>query len=161
MKGATISGRWGVSVDLIPVLKSGKLLPKSTPRNLALDVTIDPVDASGIVQEWHAFPRSESDKKINDVAVAVFDKASQEWPEMLTFEGLAATMECRAKAKFSRFSPDYYIQTNLARGLVLIAIGKIDQGEEHLLKFCSDFGIAPSSKPLVTAKESALAISRG
>ncbi|MDQ6436530.1 hypothetical protein RB623_20970 [Mesorhizobium sp. LHD-90] len=67
----------------------------------------------------------------------------------------------RSKMTFRRFSLDNYVQTELAWGLVLIALGKHDQGQQRLAAFCENFAIAPDAAILLQARKQAASIANG
>jgi hypothetical protein len=62
--------------------------------------------------------------------------------------------------QFQRFSLENYVQTDLAWGLVLVALGQTDRGQRQLDAFCEQFAVAPETAILAKAKAEAAAIAR-
>ena len=61
----------------------------------------------------------------------------------------------RSMMKFRRFSLENYVQTHIAWGLGLIAIGQAQEGEIHLQKYCTSFSIDRNDRILRAAEAAA------
>ncbi len=60
--------------------------------------------------------------------------------------------EERSRLKFRRFGLTNYVQTDLAWGLLHLAIGETDAGAERLARFCERFGVRTDDATLSKAK---------
>ncbi|RWB66785.1 MAG: hypothetical protein EOQ50_31960 [Mesorhizobium sp.] len=158
MKGMTFSACWGVSVDFVPTLGGGKLKLKRTPKSAAFDLCIDPIDLSGQIPDWCSFYSNDRDYHVKRAASAAVRAARLDWSKITTLSDVADTFERRSRMVFKRFSLENYVQTDLAWGLVLIALGRTDEGNRHLDAFCRQFAIAPEAAILTKAKREAAAI---
>ncbi|CDX18322.1 hypothetical protein MPLB_1700113 [Mesorhizobium sp. ORS 3324] len=161
VKGMTFSACWGVSVDFVPIFGGGKLKWKRTAKSAAFDLCIDPIDSSGRIPAWCSFYSNDRDYHVERAASAAAKAARQDWSKIAALKDLAGTFERRAKMEFRRFSLENYVQTDLARGLVLIALGRADEGQHYLDAFCQQFAIAPEATILTKAKGEAITIAAG
>lgn len=158
MKGMAYSACWGVSMDFVPLLVGQSLRWKKTAKTARFDLCSDPVDPEGVVPSWCSFSTTDSDRKLEQTVEATAKAACRDWSELRSLVEIATAFEKRSRMRFSRFSLDNYAQTNLAWGLVLLAIGDVDQGEARLNRFTRDFKIMPDASILKTAKSEASAI---
>lgn len=155
LKGDVFSARWGWSVDFVPAIKGRKLLSKQTALKATFDLCIDPIDTSGNIQRWCSFFGHDLTAHVKNTGKASFEAAVEDWVKVHHLHDLANLFEIRAKMQFRRFSLQNYVQTDLAWGLTLISIGKIDDGEKHIEAFCEDFSIDHDLPALVKAKDHA------
>lgn len=149
MKGFTWSAHWGISVDFVPVVRDGSLSWKRTAKTAAADLTIDPIDDWGYIPNWCAFVANDSALKVRKVALATLKAAKSDWLEFCSLSDVANCFERRSKKKFRRFGLQNYVQTDLAWGLVLIALGQVQEGERHLERFCKEFEIREDDRVLL------------
>ncbi len=161
MKGMTFSACWGVSVDFVPIFAGGKLKWKRTAKSAAFDLCIDPIDSSESIPGWCSFYANDRDYHVKRSTSAAVKAARLDWSKITTLRDVADTFERRTKMEFKRFSLENYVQTDLAWGLVLIALGRLNEGQHHLDAFCQQFAIAPGSPILEKAKDEAIAIAAG
>ncbi|MFI0847213.1 hypothetical protein [Mesorhizobium sp. IMUNJ 23232] len=161
MKGMTFSLCWGISVDFVPCLKSKGLSWKRTAKTARFDLCIDPIDMSGSIPRWCSFDNNEGDRRIGKVALAVHKAAKADWSKLNTLKDVADCFENRSKMDFQRFSLDNYVQTDIAWGLILIALGEREKGEHRLSAFCEKFEIAPDNVILAKARSLAISIAEG
>ena len=160
MKGMTFSACWGVSVDFVPIFSGGKLRWKRTAKSAAFDLCLDPIDSSGRIPSWCSFYSNDRAHHVERAATAAVKAARSDWSKITALKDVADTFERRAKMQFQRFSLENYVQTDLAWGLVLVALGQADQGQRHLDAFCEQFAIAPETAILAKARAEAAAIAR-
>jgi hypothetical protein len=159
MKGMTFSACWGVSVDFVPFFSGGgKLGWKRTVKSAAFDLCLDPVDSSGRIPGWCSFYSNDRDHHVERAAKAAVKAARLDWSKITALKHVADTFERRSKMQFRRFSLENYVQTDLAWGLVLVALGQADRGQHHLDAFCEQFAVAPDTAILAKAKADAAAI---
>lgn len=161
MKGMTFSLCWGISVDFVPCLKSKELGWKRTAKTARFDLCIDPIDMSGSIPRWCSFDNNEDDRRIGKVALASLEAAKADWSKLTTLKEVAKCFERRSKMDFRRFSPENYVQTEIAWGLILIALGERESGQCRLDAFCERFEIAPDNAILIKAKNLAGSIAEG
>jgi hypothetical protein len=62
----------------------------------------------------------------------------------------------RSNVQFRRFSLENYVQTHLAWGLCLLALGKRKEGEHHLEKYCAQFGVDRNDRVLRQAEKATM-----
>jgi len=161
MKGATYSGRWGFSVDFVPVLSGPsssvrRLASKRTAKAAVFDLCLDPIDSADRVPEWCSFDwLTPNPKRIAEVGAAVFESASRDFSRVADLRDLRSLFEQRSKMNFRRFSLSNYIQTDLCWGLVCIACGDEQEGMSRINAFCGRFSVDPHSKTLLMAIETA------
>jgi hypothetical protein len=158
MKGAKHSARWGVSVDFVPHLKGKKLSWKRTAEKASLDLCIDPIDVSGSIPDWCSFQESDRPSRIRQVALASLDAAKADWSSLKSLSDIAECFESRSRMQFQRFSLQNYVQSDLAWGLVHVALGNLQQGERHLHSFCENFDVAPDDPVLMKARTEAASV---
>lgn len=158
MKGDTYSGRWGFSVDFVPLLTGSGLRPKRTARSARFDLTIDPVDQSERgVPGWCSFQATASDEERARIGCAVAEAAAADFDTVADLSDLCAAFRKRSRMRFTRFGLGNYVQTELAWGLALIACGDDAEGREHLRSFCAAEQLPPDADAL----QRAMAIARG
>lgn len=161
MKGGKHSARWGVSVAFVPRLKGKKLNWKKTADKADFDLCIDPVDVSGSIPDWCSFRESDSASRVRKAALASLDAAKADWSGLKSLSDIAQCFENRSRMRFERFSPQNYVQTDLAWGLVHVALGNREQGERHLQSFCGNFDVPPDNPVLIQARTEAASVHRG
>ena len=161
---AVYSARWGFSLDFVPIQRAQKLAWKRTAKTARFDLSIDPIDSEGRPREWFsvrrfAYPAKEYDwasfgRAVNDTATG----ARPDFNRVNSIEDIVAIFRERSTMKFKRFYLENYIQTHIAWGLSLIAIGEPDEGERHLLDYCARFSIDRNDPILRQAEQAATAL---
>jgi hypothetical protein len=146
LKGMRYTAHWGFSLDFVPHLKGGHLRWKRTSKTASLDLCIDPTDESGGVPAWCSigfYPpiAVPARNEIVEVAAATSQKASTDFARVASVRDIVALFEERSKMKFRRFSLKNYVQTDIAWGLALIAVGRPDEGETHIAAYCQHFRV--------------------
>jgi hypothetical protein len=142
LKGATYSARWGFSLDFVPLVRNGRVRWKRTPRSAEFDLCIDPIDEIGTVPVWCSFVHIPKVKEaettaLTRVAASASTAARRDFDRVQSISDIVAIFRGRTSISFQRFSLENYVQTHLAWGLGLIAVGESEQGEAHLKKFCN------------------------
>jgi hypothetical protein len=143
IKGAEYSGRWGYSIDFVPVLTGSRVAWKRAPSKAQFDLCIDPIDDLGRVPDWCSFGLTSSDQHRSKIGNAVANAAVMDFESVASLNDLCTVFQTRSDKTFSRFSLANYTQTDLAWGLALLACGHEAQGRQHIDKFCNDFSIDP------------------
>jgi hypothetical protein len=143
LKGATYSARWGFSLDFVPVLQNRRLRWKRTPKSIAFDLHIEP-----------------GAKQIARVVADATRAARRDFARVDSIADLISIFDERAQMTFGRFSLENYVQTHIAWGLGLVAIGKSAEGEAHISLFCKHFGIDRKDSVLRKAEDEAVRYSR-
>lgn len=161
MKGMTFSACWGLSVDFVPISRGGSLRWKRTAKSANFDLCIDPIDLSGRIPSWCSFYSNDRDDRVAHAALKVLDAARQDWSGITSLNDVADSFERRSKMEFRRFSLENYVQTDLAWGLVLIAIREADRGQNHLDAYCDRFAVARDDAVLTKARNEAATIATG
>jgi hypothetical protein len=85
------------------------------------------------------------------IAAAVKESArvaKVDFSRVNSISDVVATFQERAAMRFQRFSLENYIQTHLAWGLSLIAVGEPAEGRRHLELFCANFSLERSDRML-------------
>jgi hypothetical protein len=161
-KGESYSARWGFALDFVPVLRGEKLRWKHTAKTTTFDLCIDPIDTGRDHRDWPRLSRSIWPAKTYDwdnVTRTVRNAAKAARPDFNRVSSIAdipTIFRERSTMKFTRFSPENYIQTHIAWGLCLIATGKPDEGESHLQIYCAHFEIDRDDRILRQAEQEAL-----
>lgn len=158
MKGATLSAIWGVSCDFVPSASSKRLRWKRTAKTAHCDITIDPVDTAGFIHDRYSLFHNDDDAWIAKVAIASLKSAMLDWARLGTLPDLVSDFQTRSAKEAKRFGLDNYVQTELAWGLMLLALGERQQGEIRLASFCSRFGVLPNDPLLLKARDWAIRI---
>lgn len=151
MKGAQYSATWGFGVDFVPKFRRGRFSWKRTARSADFDVPLDPIDDAGIVPRWCSLAATDSARRVAAVARDAWTKASQDFSGVVTIADLLELMRVRAAMTFRRFGTHNYVQTDLARGLLQIAVGDIDEGMTRLSMFCERFDVRHDDAVLAKA----------
>ncbi|RUV07296.1 hypothetical protein EOA60_27970 [Mesorhizobium sp. M1A.F.Ca.IN.020.06.1.1] len=146
---------------MCPIFGRGKLTWKGTAKSAAFNLCIDPIDLSGSIPGWCSFYANDRDYHVERVALAAVKAARLDWSKITALGDFAHIFEQRAKMKFKRFSLENYVQTDLAWGLILIALGRLNEGQHRLDAFCQQFAIAPGSTILANAKDEATKMAAG
>ena len=146
LKGATYSARWGFSLDFVPIARNGHLRWKRTPKGAEFDLCIDPIDEFGDVPDWCSFMHFPGCVEVdtNQIIQVVEDTtgaAHRDFARVNSVGDLISMFRDRAQMTFRRFSLENYVQTHLAWGLGLVAIGLPAEGETHISLFCAQRGI--------------------
>ena len=84
-----------------------------------------------------------------------------DWSRMKSLTQVIESYERRSKTEALRFSLDNYLQTDLAWGLALIAIGEAGQGQRRLDNFCERTEISRDTPILLKAQNEAATIAAG
>lgn len=155
MKGNQFSARWGWSVDFVPILKGRRLAWKRTAAKAEFDLCINPIDLSGSVPSWCSFTGSDSRSQVMKIGRASFDAAIADLSVVGTLRDLADLFQTRSTMQFRRFSLKNYVQTDLAWGLVLVAMGQGQAGQDRLNTFCESFDLSRELPALKKAEEEA------
>ena len=161
MKGMTFSACWGVSIDFVPIFRGGSLRWKRTAKSANFDLCIDPIDPSGRVPGWCSFYSNDRDDRVERTALKAVNAAQRDWSAITALKDVTDSFERRSKKDSRRFSLENYVQTDLAWGLVLIAIGEANRGQSHLDAYCERFAVAQDDIILTKAKSEAAAIAAG
>jgi hypothetical protein len=162
--GDIYSARWGFSLDFVPTKRAEKLAWKRTPKTARFDLSIDPIDNEGRPREWFSVSRFIYPVKEYDwgkLARTVKDTAKGARPDfnhINSIEDIVAIFSERSTMKLKRFSLENYVQTHIAWGLSLIAIGEPDEGEKHLQTYCATFSIDRNDRILRQAEQTAIAL---
>jgi hypothetical protein len=146
LKGATYSARWGFSLDFVPVMRNGHLRWKRTPKGAEFDLCIDPIDEFGDVPDWCSFVHlpgymETGTNQISHVVGNTTRNARRDFARVGSVPDLISVFRDRAQMTFRRFSLENYVQTHLAWGLGLVAIGQNAEGEAHISLFCEQRGV--------------------
>jgi hypothetical protein len=160
LKGATYSARWGFSLDFVPALRGGRLRWKRTCKTADFDLCIDPTDEFGDTGSWCSVAeisgwKDASAAQINQVVVEAIRKAHEDFARGASVADLVALLRERAQMRFRRFSLENYVQTHIAWGLSLIAVGNPAEGATHLELFCDRYGIDRDDRILRQAERDA------
>lgn len=159
IKGAQYSARWGFGVDFVPKVRGGRPSWKRTSKTADFDVTIDPIDDAGSVQRWCSIVATDSVRHVDAVARDVWAKASEDFARVVAVADLLDLMNARATMTFRRFGPHNYVQTDLTRGLIQIAVGDLDEGMTLVGTFCERFDVLQDDAVLAKAVAHARALS--
>jgi hypothetical protein len=164
IKGEVYSARWGFALDFVPIQRAEKLAWKRTAKPARFDLSIDPIDSEGHPREWHSVSRFIYPAKKYDwgkLVRTVEDTAKGARPDfnrVNSIEDIVALFRERSTMKFKRFSLDNYVQTHIAWGLALIAIGAPEEGERHLQTYCATFSIDRNDRILRQAEQTAIVL---
>lgn len=164
LKGLRYSARWGFCVDFVPIKKAGRLRWKRTPKTAAFDLCIDPIDLEGWAHDWCSlslfiFPSNTYDwTKVTRTVKNSVSAALSDFSRVNSIADTVALFRDRSKMKFHRFSLENYVQTHIAWGLCLIALGQQTQGENHLEKYCERFSVDRDDRILREAERVAINI---
>lgn len=161
MKGATFSGRWGFSVDFVPVRSGRKLAWKRSAGKARLDLCIDPIDTSGDIPDWCSFDEFSDPDRVAGAGVAVFEAALRDFSRVSTLQDLNALFLERSRMKFRRFALSNYVQTEICWGLVQIACNDEQNGLAQIEHFCQLFEIDQNSITLRRAVAEARQVASG
>jgi hypothetical protein len=162
LKGEQYSACWGFSVDFVPALRGERLSWKRTVKTAKFDLCIDPIDLEGGPHDWCSLSRFIPPSKVYDwskvarTVAATVKVAKQDFTRINSLGCLVAAFDERAKMKFRRFSLENYVQTHLAWGLCLLALGNRPEAEIHLAKFCETFSIDRNDRILRVAEQTAI-----
>ncbi|TIS88463.1 hypothetical protein [Mesorhizobium sp.] len=161
MKGMTFSACWGVSIDFVPIFRGGSLRWKRTAKSADFDLCIDPIDSSGRIPSWCSFYSNDRAHRVERASLAALNAAQRDWSRITALKDVADSFERRSKIESRRFSLENYVQTDLAWGLALVAVGEADRGQRHLDAFCERFAVAPETTILAKARSEAAAVATG
>lgn len=162
LKGARYSARWGFSLGFVPLCMNGRLRWKRTPKTARFDLCIDPIDSNGRVPDWCSLSRSRYPanhydwERVLHVTTDGVMAARPDFDRVKSIKDILALFRERSAMKFRRFSLESYIQTHIAWGLSLIAIGEPEEGERHLQIFCTRFSIDRVDPILRQAEQEAM-----
>lgn len=151
LKGGVYSARWGFSLDFVPILRGGRCRWKRTSKAAAFDLCIDPVDDGGsIVDRYCVRPATISNEvrpeDVRRAAKAALQTAHRSFDRVGSVADIIAIIRERASMCFRRFSLENYVQTHLAWGLALVALGQHAEGETHLRQYCAQHGLERESR---------------
>jgi hypothetical protein len=85
--------------------------------------------------------------------------AHTDFERITTMHDLVALFEERSKIRFPGLQLDNYVQTHITWGLALVAVGRVEEGEAHLLKFCEEMKVDRHHPILLKAHAQASAYS--
>ncbi|HLY54644.1 MAG TPA: hypothetical protein VKS60_03755 [Stellaceae bacterium] len=161
LKGATYSAVWGFSLDFVPLRRGRRTWRwKRTVRSVELDLCIDPIDDGENVPRWCSFVYlpgifEPTPTEVTEAARLSLCAAMKDFDRVHSIEDIVAIFEERAAKQFRRFSLENYIQTHIAWGLALVAVGRADEGRIHINAFCDRFEIARDDRLLRRAEAAA------
>jgi hypothetical protein len=161
LKGATLSARWGFSLDFVPLFRGRRLRWKRSAKAADFDLCIDPVDRGASGAEGYSFSYLQgydeppSRQLLERVTSRSAQVARWDFGRVTSVDNLIGLFDERAGMSFARFSLESYVQTHLAWGLALISVGERVEGEAHILKFCERFGVEWSNPLLLKAEAEA------
>jgi hypothetical protein len=167
LKGDTYSARWGFALDFVPIQRGEGLRWKRTTKTARFDLHIDPIDSEGHPPEWCSFNRFIYPEKKYDwdrVVQTVRNTAKAALPDfnrVNSIGDIVAAFRERSAMRFKRFSLENYVQTHIAWGLCLIAVGELDEGEKHLQTYCATFSVDRSDRILRQAEQAATNLASG
>jgi hypothetical protein len=161
LKGMRYTACWGFSLDFVPHIKARHLRWKRTSKTAAFDLCIDPVDEEGVA-DWCSlsfYPplAVPSRQEIAQVASATSRRARHDYARVASINDIVALFEERSKMTFQRFSLENYVQTEIAWGLALIALGRSEEGETHIAAYCEHFRVDRDDPVLSKARLAAAA----
>lgn len=164
--GLTYCAHWGFSLDFVPTLRTGRLKWKRTPKTVRLDVSIDPVLTEDS-RDWSCiscfiYPRKtyDWDKTERNIKSCVA-AAKPDFSRVKTISNVVAVFQERSVMKYRGLTLENFIQTHIAWGLCLIAVGDAAEAEKHLDKFCTRFSIDRNDHILREAERQAHKIYTG
>lgn len=166
--GAMRSARWVFSLDFVPNFQNRRFRWKRTFSDADIDICIDPINDTSRLHPWHSFTYvwgSEAyPSEVAAVASTSVRAAFLNFDRIRSVQDVVTLFERRAaRDDYRRFSPDNYVQTDLAWGLALFATGRPEQGQQHLARFHERFATNPNDplivKSLTSAKQLAQASS--
>jgi hypothetical protein len=163
LKGGVYTPRWGFSVDFVPVLRSRRLRWKRTLKSAAFDLCIDPVDELGVAPHWGMLLqpiegyRRPTARHVAAAASATAQRAHRDFLRVDGVADLAVLFAERSLMRFERFSLDNYVQTEIAWGLCLLAMGRPDEGGDRIARFCDRFDVSVEDTLLAKARIEATA----
>src|SRR5580704_12524679 len=140
-KGASYSARWGFSLDFVPIQRGGRMQWKRTAKTASFDLCVDPIDqARKVPDSWYVsrfiFPSKSYDwSKFTRTVKNATLVAQPDLSRVKSISDIIAIFNKRSAMKFRRFSLENYVQTHLAWGLCLMAVGEAEEGERHLEKY--------------------------
>jgi hypothetical protein len=167
LKGDQYSGRWGFSLDFVPIFRSGKLRWKRTSKSAAFDLCIDPIDTEGGPHDWCSlsrfiFPSKTYDwSKVSRTVTATTQAAQTYFDRVKSIDEIVSIFRERSTMTFRRFSLENHVQTHIAWGLCLIALGQRSEGETHLDKYCGQFSVDRHDRILDHAVQEAVKVGGG
>jgi hypothetical protein len=162
LKGASYSARWGYSLDFVPIRSNGKLRWKRTARAAEFDLCIDPLDTDDGPHDQYRLSRVIFPLKIHDwnriarVVKRATRTAQEDFNRVNSIENIVGIFRERSAMVFKRFSLDNYVQTHIAWGLCLVALGKLDEAENHLQSYCSHQSVDRNDPILRQAEQEAI-----
>lgn len=159
LKGATYSACWGFGLDFVPRYGRGGFRWKRTTKSAQCDLRIDPIDETGDVPNWCSIALLWGAKvyamEIARLATSTIAAATLDFDRVSSCVELLALFEKRSQLHFRRFSLENYVQTDLAWGLLLHALGEAAAGDAHLARFCGRFNVARNHPMIARALEAA------
>ncbi len=120
-----------------------------------MDLCIDPIDKKGSNSKWCSFFYNDDDRRIGTVARASLRVAGVDLAKLNSLQGVLSAFEQRAAMQFERFSLENYVQTDLAWGLLLIALAREDEGVRRLGRYCERSGVSRDDALLAKARAAA------
>jgi hypothetical protein len=167
LKGASYSARWGFSLDFVPIQRGARMQWKRTAKTASFDLCVDPIDQAGKVPDsWYVsrfiFPSKSYDwSKFTRTVKNATLAAQPDLSRVKSISDIIAIFNERSAMKFRRFSLENYVQTHLAWGLCLMAVGEAEEGERHLEKYCARFSVDRADPKLCDAEREARKIAIG
>ncbi|MDQ1129593.1 hypothetical protein QE381_001721 [Microbacterium sp. SORGH_AS 888] len=114
---------------------------KRTAKSADFDLVIDPVDEEGNVPSWCTLTSATTPRAARTVATEAWRRAQHDFAQVVTPEDLRMLFVRRSEMTFRRFGLDHYMQTDIARGLLEISLGREAEGEARLRRFCERFDV--------------------
>jgi hypothetical protein len=150
-----LAARWGIDLAFVPIRRGRGLRWKRAPKDVAIDLCFDPIDATGLVAAELTFLGSrEETVRAASRSVAL---ACADLDPIADLRAFCQAFADRSVMKWERFGPDNYVQTHLAWGLALYALGRDSEAEPHLARYCGAQDIPRSDRTLARAIEEARA----
>lgn len=160
VKGARTSARWGIDLAFVPTPRGAGLRWKRKAADVVIDLVFDPIDESGDAPAWCSFMPLE-EAEIERVVRACAPLAARDTAAFADLASVVEELERRVRQVWKRFGPNQYVQTDLLWGLSLHGLGRAEEADEHLDRFCLDRGIARHDRLLLRAVAEAAAVGRG
>ena len=166
LKGGGYSAIWSISLDFVPCGWKKRLQWKRTKKSAEADLNIGPVPELGASWEPFSFTRIVGWKEptigeIIQVTARASRAARIDLARVNTVQDVVAIFRERAQMKLSFwFALQHHVQSELAWGLALIAVGDPLHGEQHLDIFCKRFKTSRDDPVLRKAEAEATRLSQ-
>jgi len=141
VKGGQVSPTWGFSSGITPSFKGGLFRKQSTDKNSVMDLTIDPIDATGVVPSFAFSPLLGSTFAIRSRVEQSVRLAASDFERVNSLRDFCDFFLERRQLKYHRFGFDNYVSQRLAYGFVLILNGQKADGLKQIQSFCEKFDV--------------------